>query len=475
MEFFLLGQPQLACYANDNDSMVPELWAMEALAVLESNMVMANLVHRDYSSLVANFGDVVNARRPVDFRARRKTDSDNVVVQDAQAPNIRVPLDQHLHVTFVIKDGEMSKAFSDLVGVYLGPAAKELAEKVDQVLAGQSARLSTYTAGRLNEMSKTNASDFILEADRVLNQNRAPRTGRSLVLSPVANAHALGADLFVSAEKRGDGGTALREASLGRVYNFDAYMDQNVTYVDPSDTETSSGVTTAAYAAGEAGAIDTDVTFADVTVGCYVVFEGDGEAYRVSAVTDDSGDADITVVGGLQHAVASGADVTVYMAADVDAAAQSGTTYAAGYAKEIIIDGHASGKNLQAGQWITFGTGGSSHSYSVVWAEATSATSSTVLLDRPLDASLANNSVAFPGPAGSMNLAFTRDAIALVNRPLETVPAGHGARSFVASYNGISLRVTMQYDWQQQGTVVTLDLLCGVAILDARQAVVLYS
>ncbi len=28
-----------ACYANDNDAFVPEVWAMEGLAVLEENMV----------------------------------------------------------------------------------------------------------------------------------------------------------------------------------------------------------------------------------------------------------------------------------------------------------------------------------------------------------------------------------------------------------------------------------------------------
>lgn len=35
----LYSEPQLLCRANDNDSLVPETWAREALAVLESNMV----------------------------------------------------------------------------------------------------------------------------------------------------------------------------------------------------------------------------------------------------------------------------------------------------------------------------------------------------------------------------------------------------------------------------------------------------
>jgi len=39
--------------------------------------------------------------------------------------------------------------------------------------------------------------------------------------------------------------------------------------------------------------------------------------------------------------------------------------------------------------------------------------------------------------------------------------------------DGLSMRVTMQYDSKAQGTRVTFDVLCGVAILDTRLAVVL--
>jgi len=58
----------ITCYANDNDAFIPEIWAMEGLRILEANLVMAGLVHRDFSASVANFGDVVNTRRPANFR-----------------------------------------------------------------------------------------------------------------------------------------------------------------------------------------------------------------------------------------------------------------------------------------------------------------------------------------------------------------------------------------------------------------------
>ena len=471
----LYSEPQLLCRANDNDSLVPETWAREALAVLESNMVMGNLVYRDYNDMIANFGDVVNTRRPVDFKAKRKVDGDALETQDAQSPNIRVPLDQWLTVSFILYDGEMTKSMSDLLSLYLQPAAKELAEQVDRTLAGQTARLSANVAGRLNEMSKTNASDFVLEADEILNTNRAPKAGRSLVLSPKANSFCLANELFVSAEKRGDEGSALRAASLGTVYGFDSYMDQNVVHVRIAGADISTGVTDNAEPAGST-VIETTVTAADVAAGDYVVFEGEGYPHRVASVANSP--ADITLVEGLTVAVGAGADVTVYKAANVEDTGSDvapAAVYPAGWHKRILVEGYTSTKEPQVGQWLTFGTGVSTHSYTITQVDTVSDTSAHVTLDRPLDVALTADQVCFPGPAGSFNLAFTRNAIAMVNRPLNAPLAGTGARSFVASYNGLSCRVTISYDGSVQGHRVTLDLLMGVAILQEDEAVVLLS
>lgn len=461
-------QPEMLCWANDNDALIPELWAREALRTLMSNMVMGSLVNRDYSDMVANFGDVVNTSRPADFSGKRKTDADSVTEQDAVSPNIPVPLDQHFHVTFIIKDGEMSKALPNLVERYLEPAARELAEKVDQVLCGQVVRLNTYEEGRINEMTKTNAPDFVLDANTRLDINRCPKIGRNLVLGPRAQKGTLGAELFVSTEKRGDEGTALRESSLGRVYSMDAVMDQNMPYANASIADTTLGATKGAEAAGST-VIETTVSDAALAAaGEYVTFEGEGKPYRVASSADDTGST-ITLTKGLRDAVAASADVTVYLAGAVD------TTAAAGYAKEITIDGLTSGKELQLGQGVTFGTGVNSHSYTIIAVTNTVAGESVCLLDRPLDAAVTDADLAFPMPAGGWNLAFHGDAVALVNRPLATVPADTGARSFVASFDGLSMRVTMQYDSTAQGMRVTFDLLCGVAVLDERLAVVLYS
>jgi len=112
-----LSPAEPTCYANDNDAYIPERWAEEGLAILEENMVAASMVHRDFEDEIAEFGDVVNTRQPASFKIRRKTDDDDVETQDARSTNVQVPLDQHIYNSFVIKDGEASKSFQELVTI----------------------------------------------------------------------------------------------------------------------------------------------------------------------------------------------------------------------------------------------------------------------------------------------------------------------------------------------------------------------
>ena len=60
---------QLACY--DNDAYIPEIWARESLEFLYENMVVANLVNRDFEAEVANYGDEIHTRIPTESKLER--------------------------------------------------------------------------------------------------------------------------------------------------------------------------------------------------------------------------------------------------------------------------------------------------------------------------------------------------------------------------------------------------------------------
>jgi hypothetical protein len=429
---------------------------------------MANLVHRDFSPLVASFGDVVNTRRPGEFSTKRKAQSDSIVRQDASSTNVQVPLNQHIYVSFIIKDEEASLSFKELIEFHLEPAAMQMARSVDRILCGQVHEFNSNNAGRLAEMSASNAKDWILETREIMNINKAYPNGRNLVISPQAETQMLKTELFIAANQRGDGGTALEEARLGRVLGFDTYMNQNVNYVTLANADTLTLNHTAGASLGDTGNKACTAGSAP-TVGAYVWFTGEGQPHEVQAVTGTL--TGITLVEPYKYAVSANAVGYAFEPATV------GATYAAGYDKGVTLNTITANKLPVVGQILAFGTdaGGDRKEYTIIETDSVNTTSVIVWLDRPLEVGVTAADSAFPGPQGSWNFAFHRDALALVSRPLALPSGSLGVSAAVGSYNDLAMRVAMQYDIDAQGTIVTLDMLCGVATLDTNLGCVLYA
>jgi len=457
------------CYANDNDALIPELWANESLAILEENMVMANLVHRDFSPLVASYGDVVNTRRPGEFSTKRKAQADSVVSQNASSTNVQVPLDQHVYVTFTIKDEEASLSFKELISYYMQPAAMQMARTVDRILCGQVHRFFTNNSGKLAGMTSSNAKDYILETREDMNVNKAYPNGRNLIISPQAETQMLKTELFIAANQRGDGGTALEEARLGRILGFDTYLDQNVNYVALANADTITLNHTAGASAGDTGNKTCTTASANIANGAFVWFTGDQQPQVVSAHTGTGPITGITLVDPYKYDVSANAVGYAFNAADATA------NYAVGYDKGITLDGITANKLPVVGQLLATGTGATRKTYTIIEVDSVNTTSATVWLDRPLEVAITDDDEVFPGPHGSMCMAFHRDALALVSRPLALPADSLGVQAAVGSYNDLAMRVAMQYDISSQGTIVTLDMLCGVALLDVNLGAALYA
>jgi len=447
------------CFDNSLDAWVPEVWAAESLAILEENMVVGRLVHTDFADEIKNFGDVVNTRRPAEFTAERKTANDDVTVQDADATNVAVPLDQHIHTSFLIRDGQESLSMADLVTEYLGPAAKSLAEAVDRVLLGQVYQFLDNAVGELNAITTATIKDLMLDTRGKMNENKAFMSGRNLILTTRSETEALKEDVFLHASLVGDEGTALREASLGRKLGFDTYMCQSASSVMVAALQ---GVD-ADYLAADTVVGSTLMTMdgGNIANGEYFLLEGDQVPYRVAS---GGGTANIVTTRGARKVVLTTAS-NVYRVVTglVDLAGHAGvTSYPAGYAKRIKVDGTGV---PHVGQLVAFSDATPTTivgEYCIIAIPATG----YIVLDRPLDLAIGNNYEVDYGPIGEYNFAFHRNALALVTRPLAQPKSGTGALSGVANYNGLSMRVTITYNGTMQGHLVTLDVLAGVKVLD---------
>jgi len=466
---FTFGKVWVPVFANDLDAFIPELWAQEGLMLLENNMVAGNLVHRDFENQIAQFGDIVNTRLPANFVGKRKTDADSVTVQDAVTPNVAVPLNQHLHTSFLVKDGEESKGFQSLRDNLLAPAMLSLGQMVDEVVMTQAYQFLSNSVGGLGV---TPTKETVIAVRNKLNQNKVPMQGRNLIITPQTEADLLAIDSFVTADKVGDEGSALREGSLGRKYGILHWMSQNT----PSVPGGVSGNTILTDLAINLGAgypkgttvmtIDGRVAGTAIQSGSWITIAGDDTPQRVVSSVGAGTPTSITVTPGLASAVADDAAITEYVPGQVN----FGAGYALGYAKDLVIDGFAIAPNT--GQLMSIAPAVATGAEPTYGAMSTP-TTTALLLNRPLEVAAVDDHFVAPGPAGNYNFAFHRQALALVTRPLAAPAAGTGALSFVANFNGLSMRVVMTYDGEKQGHLVTCDLLCGVKVLDVALGAVM--
>jgi len=451
---------------NTLDAFNVQLWANESLAILLENMVMGMLVHRDFDSVIAAYGDTVNVRKPGNFTAKRKTNADSVTVQNATATNIPVKLNQQVHVSYLIKDGEESVAFTSIIDEFLRPAMIANARFIDHVLASQVYQFLPNNAGRLGGMDNTNGKRYILDTRAEMNNNNAWANDRNLVLSSAAESTMLDIEAFTDANRVGDDGTALRNASLGRKLGFDILMSQNIPSVTAQTTITGAVNNAAGYSIG-ATSITVDGLAAAITAGTYLTIAGDDTPQQVVSTTGGSTPTAIVITPGLAHAVLDNAVVSIYPKGTTTAEYDYDSTTQLGYAKELAITGFSVAP--QVCQLVSFGS--STIKYGIIDVNGTAG----ITLDRPIEATIASGATVNLGPSGSFNFAFHPNALTLVTRPMAMPRQGTGALSAVVEFMGLSIRVTITYDGNKQGHLVTLDILAGVKVLDSALGAVMFS
>lgn len=204
-----------------NTFITPSIVAREALMVLRNNAVMANLVHRDYSNeFVAGVGDTITVRKPAKFTANEFSSS--ISVQNATESKTTVTMDKLLDVSFSVTSKELTMSIEDFSAQLIVPAMQAFADKIDGYLIALA-----DAASQTVEKSSPVDAGAIVDARAFLTKAAAPLTERRFVYNSAVEAELLKTDLFTNASAVGDDGTALREASLGRKFGMDFYVDQN--------------------------------------------------------------------------------------------------------------------------------------------------------------------------------------------------------------------------------------------------------
>jgi hypothetical protein len=113
---------------------IVKLVAADALPSLMGNLVMGNLVNRDYEPVLAHAGDTVNVPIPPVLVANNIAEGGTVTPQNPSLGNAQIVLNTHAEATFQIPDVTKALAYPELLKAYMQPAVVAIASKVESDL-----------------------------------------------------------------------------------------------------------------------------------------------------------------------------------------------------------------------------------------------------------------------------------------------------------------------------------------------------
>lgn len=353
-----------------NTILTPQIIANEALMVLQSNLTMANLVHRDYSKEFVKVGDTITVRKPATFVAKNFTGQTEA--QDITEGSVTVKMDRFRDITVNVGAKELTLDIKDFSSQVIAPAMQAMAQQIDTDLLA----VGISKANNKATVSDTPVLSDIAGVGKALDQAKAPRTDRRLILPPTTLYKYNTLDNFAKQCYKGDS-AALKESEIGKVYTCETFMSQNC---PENQNET-------------AGTVKT---------------------YKVAGTKDAT-----------------------------QFTASNGSTPSATIKKgdQLIVNGYL---------------------YTVTENVTLASGAGTVKVDQNIPETVAETDAFIVNKAHA--LGFHRNGLALVTRNLE-LPLGN-KNAYIASADGLGVRVVMDYDSDHKQDKVSFDIIYGIKELN---------
>src|SRR5580704_17061199 len=217
---------------------IVKLVAVDALPVLIGNLVMGNLVNRDYEPVLAQAGDTVNIPIPPTMIANNIAEGGTVQTQNPSLGNAQIVLNSHVEATFQIPDVTKVLAVPDLLKIYMQPAVAAIAQRIESDLlnlyAGFTSNAAVGTAGVTIVEAVVDAAETALFLAKA-----PPLEEKYLVVDAATYSAWRQIPRFSEFQNSGEAGLrAIVDGTIGKVKDFFVFRSQFVpkTGTAPVDT-----------------------------------------------------------------------------------------------------------------------------------------------------------------------------------------------------------------------------------------------
>jgi P22 coat protein - gene protein 5 len=207
---------------------IVKLVAADALPALVGNLVMGNLVNRDYEPVLAHSGDTVNVPIPPVLVANNIAEGGTITAQSPSLGNAQIVLNTHAEASFQIPDVTKALAYPELLKAYMQPAVIAIAERVESDLLGLYGQFTANTPVGTAGVAVTEAT--IDSAETALFSAKVPASApKYLMVDSNTYSQIRQIPRFSEYYSSGEAGLkALVEGNVGKMKDFFIFRSQFV-------------------------------------------------------------------------------------------------------------------------------------------------------------------------------------------------------------------------------------------------------
>jgi hypothetical protein len=192
------------------------------------NLVMGNLVNRNFEPTLAQAGDTVNVPIPPVLTANNIAQGGTVTTQNPNLGNAQIVLNTHAEATFQIPDVTKVLAVPDLLKLYMEPAVIAIAEKIESDLLGLYAQ---FTANPVVGSVGTPITEAAIDAaETALFDAKVPASAQKyLVVDGSTYSQLRQIPRFSEYSTAGEAGVrAMVDGTVGKLKDFFVFRSQFV-------------------------------------------------------------------------------------------------------------------------------------------------------------------------------------------------------------------------------------------------------
>ncbi len=212
----------------------PNVWSNEVLMFVKANLVLVPLV-KHYDAEVQSYGQTVEIPNVSAISANLKSQNTVVTLNYITETKNTITINQHYESSFLLEDIAKVQSKYDLRSDYTQSAAYAIAAKIDNGIAA----LMTSSFTGYGTFGTALNDTLILAVNRYLDDNKAPASDRSLVVTPQGKQEMLAIDKYIRYDAIGVGGSdnSILNGQIGEIYGVKVFMSQNLVQVTTSPNQ----------------------------------------------------------------------------------------------------------------------------------------------------------------------------------------------------------------------------------------------